>query len=200
MLRPDRSGQPIVNGLVEVVMATRQVRMPKAPQWGGRQFPSEQPESAPAPPPRDPPSWPVAATAIAVAVVMAGLVAWVVLSRPTSATAGDLAVGDCANDVAFDGTTVDSVATADCAELHEVEVFATTVVRGEGPWPGDREVDARAARACQTAASGELTTLDPGWQLKFLRPTSDGWAVGDRAVVCFVTRASGNLTAGSVIR
>lgn len=134
---------------------------------------------------------------VAVAVVASiGVLAWTVLGqRPVAA---EFAVGDCADGVAFDGTPVYEVVKVDCADLHEVEVFAEVVLAGADEYPGDTEVDARAARLCRTAASAELVALDPGWQVKVLRPSVASWEAGDRTATCFLTRASGNKTAGSI--
>ncbi len=109
-----------------------------------------------------------------------------------------LEVGQCANDVGFDGSPIVEVTRVDCADLHQVEAYALVGMPGDGPYPGDDEVDGRAAQLCRTAASAELVGLDPGWQLKAIRPSVESWAEGDRTVTCLLTRASGNKTAGSI--
>lgn len=180
-------------------MATGKVRMPSAPPWRDERT---RPPTSPAPStpgPSEPPGWLLATVAGVVIVVVAAVAWWFVLAR-TGGQDGALAVGTCANGVVFDGSPVETVDAVDCADLHEVEVYAVTLVRGDAQWPGDLEVEARAARACRTAAAGELAALDPGWQLKYLRPTTAGWAAGDRSVTCFVTRSSGTMTAGSITR
>lgn len=109
-----------------------------------------------------------------------------------------LEVGQCANDVVFDGSPIVEVTQVDCGELHQVEAYALVGMPEDGPYPGDEEVDGRAAQLCRTAASAELVGLDPGWQLKAIRPSVESWAQGDRTVTCLLTRASGNKTAGSI--
>lgn len=181
-------------------MGSRRVRMPSTPPWRSGDQPDPEP-SAPARPGNagGTPWWlPVVVAAVVAGIVAGGLAWWI--ARPEPVADELLAVGDCANGIPFDGSDVAAVTRVDCSRLHDVEVYATTVVRGDGPWPGDIEVETRAARACRSAATGELTALDPGWQLKFLRPTPEGWALGDRGVVCLVARTSGSRTAGSVTR
>ena len=125
-----------------------------------------------------------------------GLLAWTVFGQQP--VAAQFAIGDCADGVVFDGTPVFEVVKVDCADLHQIEVFAEVVMPGGDDYPGDDEVDARAARLCRTAASAELVGLDPGWQVKVLRPSPSSWQAGDRTATCFLTRASGNRTAGSI--
>lgn len=181
---------------------TRRVKMPTAPQWRNPNLVGapEVPSSPEAPSGIDIPTWAwVTGLVVAVAAVTAGIVLWLV-GGPADLSERPLAVGNCAIGVPFDGSDVAAAELVDCGELHDVEVYAVTTVRGEGNWPGELAADEAAARACRAAAAADLMGLDAGWQLLFLRPTADGWAAGDRAVTCLISRSSGTQTAGSVVR
>ncbi|HKJ56382.1 MAG TPA: septum formation family protein [Nitriliruptoraceae bacterium] len=180
-------------------MPSSGVPTPASPPWrDSRSRPAaESPVAAP-PPQRRLSTW----TVVVIVVIGLSLVASLVLlawnlwgSRPVAAV---FEVGQCADDVVFDGSPVTEVIDVDCSQVHQVEVYALVGMPGDGPYPGDEEVDGRAAQLCRTAASAELVGLDPGWQLKALRPSVDSWDQGDRTVTCFLTRASGNKTAGSI--
>lgn len=183
-------------------MAARRVKMPTAPQWRNPNLVVEPqvPSGPDEPSGFEVPTWAwITGLVVAVAAITTGVVLWLV-GGPTDLTERPLAVGDCAVGVPFDGSDVGAVELIDCGDLHDVEVYAVTTVRGEGDWPGAIAADEAAARACRAAAAADLAGLDPGWQVKFLRPTADGWATGDRAVTCLITRTSGTRTAGSVVR
>lgn len=180
-------------------MTQSRIPSPTSPPWRDTRSRPVLPQESSGPDQRPPmPQWQMAIIAV-VAVSLAaslGLLAWSLVGQRS--VAAIFQVGECANDVPFDGTPVTEVVKVDCDQIHQVEVYALVGMPGDGPYPGDQEVDARAGQLCRTAASAELVGLDPGWQLKALRPSVESWDQSDRTVTCFLTRTSGNRTAGSI--
>jgi hypothetical protein len=86
----------------------------------------------------------------------------------------------------------------DCAAEHDAEVYAL-VSLPEGPWPGEEAVDAAADEACRSEFEAYVGAAYDDSALYFLyySPTQDGWATGDREVICLVFDPEGPLT-GSV--
>lgn len=86
----------------------------------------------------------------------------------------------------------------DCAVEHEAEVYAL-VSLPEGSWPGDEAADAAADEACRSEFEAYVGTAydDSALYFSYYPPTQDGWAAGDRQVICLVFDPEGPLT-GSV--
>lgn len=176
------------------------VQFPTAPPWQDSRPAPDAVAQPSLPPTGRPPMarWQVALVVLVGLSIVASVVVLVWSLGARREVPAAFAPGECADDVAFDGSAVTDVVKVDCAQLHQVEAFALVSMAGDTTYPGDTEVDARAAQLCRTAASAELVALDPGWQLKALRPSVDSWRDGDRTVTCFLTRASGSKTAGSI--
>jgi len=106
----------------------------------------------------------------------------------------DLAVGDC-----FDEPTADElvvrVPEADCAEPHDHEVFHLESLP-DGEAPADEEIAEAARQACLEpfAAFVGLPWIASSLDYRWLAPTAESWADGDREVVCFVSDPAGPVT------
>jgi Septum formation len=114
--------------------------------------------------------------------------------------AGDLGVGDC-----FDPpTTTDTVKDVQhhpCSDSHGGEVILVEKHPDASSYPTDDDFDQFVAAQCvpafQAYTGTDLTTnkdADIGWFV----PTPDGWAGGDRTVICYATRTDDQKTTGSV--
>jgi hypothetical protein len=96
-------------------------------------------------------------------------------------------VGDCLNDAAADSDAVNSVPTVDCAEPHDSEVY-DSVQLPDGDFPGDQAVTDQGFDACE-APFGTFVGVayaDSTLDYSIYSPTEDGWANGDREVLCIV--------------
>lgn len=98
-------------------------------------------------------------------------------------SAGLLELGDC-----FDQSEdEDDIAVVPCEDEHENEVYAVFDLSG-GAYPGDENVDAYAFDGCDEAFAPFIgraweDSLADYW---YFTPSEDGWASGDRQVVCAV--------------
>ena len=131
------------------------------------------------------------------------LVAAVVLvlaacSDDTKDEADDLEVGDC---VAGDlQTKDDEVEVVDCGDEHVVQAIGSFDVP-DGDFPGDEELAAVGFERCQGDLFRdfvgipyvESSTIYASW----LVPDEDGWADGDRTVVCVAHTQDHEPTTGS---
>jgi hypothetical protein len=101
----------------------------------------------------------------------------------------DFAVGQC-----FDED--DDLTEANCDGRHFAEVFLLVDHPDQIGYPGDRAVAEWAEPVCYgafeqyTGVAYEQSPLDFG----YLYPTSEGWAAGDREVVCYIFDPAGDLT------
>lgn len=106
--------------------------------------------------------------------------------------AGDLKVGDCisdANSRTGDVTTFDAVA---CDEPHDGEVY--TLIRLEGgdnaEPPSEAFINGKGQRGCRARLRRQATAKafrDPQLGFKFVYPTPESWADGDRDITCVAT-------------
>ena len=135
-----------------------------------------------------------------VAPVLSGCGAVDGLFTQTPAVPGvfEIAVGDCLDDVDVTGE-VTAVPIVDCAEPHDSEVFARTLVTGS-TFPGDAELEAELTAFCQ----GEVYTAFVGvpyadsiYYTGGYSPTAACWASGDRELLCTI-RDEGAQTTGSL--
>lgn len=131
----------------------------------------------------------------------AGLALWVLLLATGAAgqvwhdvkegarhgTARSLAKGECFDApggvLGGDAYDVDEVP---CAGAHDGEVFASFRLPG-GAYPGDDSVSGTADERCRGLGDGYAMdgwALPPDVDVYYLTPTGDGWASGDREVVC----------------
>ena len=108
-----------------------------------------------------------------------------------------LEVGDCMNDYG-DETDITSVPIIDCDEEHDAEVYATEDIEGDS-YPGGEEVSAAADEIC-IDEFGDFVGIDYEESLLnywVLTPSEETWAVGDREVVCTISKYDEN---GDVVK
>ena len=106
-----------------------------------------------------------------------------------SVSGKDLKVGDCLVDATTVAGVVKSFAKIDCDKRHDGEVF--TIIKLEGDrFPGTKVVSGKGQRGCRArlrrqATAGEFAKRQLGF--KFVYPTRQSWAEGDREITCLVT-------------
>lgn len=129
--------------------------------------------------------------------IAAGVVAVFALSA-CSGTVLSLDVGTCFDDPeTFE--QVEDVPVVDCDVAHDNEVIANADLTGS-EYPGQEQVENRATQICYdnfadyVGISYEESIYDIGW----LFPTEETWAVGDREVICFAYDVELNKITGSV--
>lgn len=108
-----------------------------------------------------------------------------------------LSVGDCFDRPA--SPDVGSVPTVPCRRPHDLEVYATFDLAGDGGFPGPGTVAERAGAGCAERFAEYVGVPADSSGLLVVPYTPDrlGWDAGDREVVCAVSRAQGRLE-GSV--
>ena len=140
-----------------------------------------------------------------------GLVTWLgIIVVVTAATllirqfvsgGAGLSVGDCFDPPATTGQTVKNVPHRPCADAHGGEVIFVGTITDLTDYPTDEQLQVYIEANClpaYTAYTGaDLFTTD-GADMGYLSPTVDGWANGDRGVICYATRLDGAPTKGSV--
>ncbi len=103
-----------------------------------------------------------------------------------------LEVGDCMDDfgTADDITTVPIV---DCDEKHDAEVYATEDIDADS-YPGASEVSDEADEICIDAYEDfvGLAYEDSLLNYTALTPSEDSWALGDKEVVCMISKYDEN--------
>ncbi|MFV1971161.1 MAG: septum formation family protein [Acidimicrobiia bacterium] len=130
--------------------------------------------------------------------VMAVLVVVALVASACSASVLKLDVGTCFDDPET-LEQVEDVPIVDCAEPHDNEVFANVDLTG-GDYPGQEQVENRATQICYDNFSDyvgiayEQSIYDIGW----LFPTAETWAVGDREVICFAYDVNFEKITGSI--
>ena len=100
----------------------------------------------------------------------------------------DLGVGDCFNDQADLGVSeVSSVATVDCAEPHDNEIYFEYSMT-DAVFPGNVAATESALTRCldEFDAFVGVDFADSDLDLFPITPTSISWAEGDRVVYCAV--------------
>jgi hypothetical protein len=104
-------------------------------------------------------------------------------------SAKDLTVGTCvtdANSYVGDVTTFDAV---ECTKRHDGEVFTIIAVKG-AKYPGLERVNAKGQRGCRARLRRQATPKaikDRRLGFKFVYPTAQSWAQGDRDLTCLAT-------------
>jgi hypothetical protein len=97
-----------------------------------------------------------------------------------------LDVGTCFDDPSNIEGGVKDVPIVDCAEPHDNEVYANRELTGD-EFPGLEGIEELSGEVCLEAFADyvgiayEESVYDIGW----LNPTSETWALGDREVICF---------------
>lgn len=116
---------------------------------------------------------------------MIGVAMALFVAAACSGTVLELDVGTCFDDPeTFD--EVDDVPVVDCSEPHDNEVIANEDLAGND-YPGEEQVESSASQICYdnfsdyVGISYEESVYDIGW----LFPTEESWAIGDREVICF---------------
>lgn len=111
--------------------------------------------------------------------------------------------GQCFDDdsVQLDGAVrhTKAVAVRDCDEPHLYEVFAVEETFGSR-YPGDEVQDARVRGACEAAFVATFRH-SPAWDrlgVAWFYPEAEQWDVGQRRIVCSVTRADGSPATGPI--
>lgn len=113
-------------------------------------------------------------------------------SKEGTITAGALKVGDCisdANSRTGDVTTFDGVK---CDERHDGEVYTLiTLEGGEGARiPSEAFINGKGQRGCRARLKRQTTARqfrDSQLGFKFVYPTPESWAEGDREITCVAT-------------
>jgi hypothetical protein len=145
--------------------------------------------------------WAIAGLAIVAVIALQVVGSWArSVPAPTLAPGGQrldasaLSPGVC-HQTPGSGTFYD-VEVRDCATPHDAEVYAVVdhPAVGDAPYPGDDIIDRFVQTVCGPAFI-LYTGLDPRSQTELAQewygPTEEGWAGGDRQVVCYFTSASG---------
>nr|WP_243862247.1 septum formation family protein [Frigoribacterium faeni] len=101
----------------------------------------------------------------------------------------DLVDGDCFAFAPGDGEgqgVIGAVHLQSCDDEHEFETFAL-VPATQPEWPGDDALAAFAEGACTTEFESfvGLPYADSIVEFAYLQPTVDGWAEGERNVLCY---------------
>ncbi|MFV0460686.1 MAG: septum formation family protein [Actinomycetales bacterium] len=106
-------------------------------------------------------------------------------------------VGDCLVDPG-QADTVTTLTRVSCDQPHYVEIFAVFDLP-QGSYPGDIEVQGLADGGCATRFEPFVgrSVDDSALSFRFLTPTEQTWATGDREVSCGVFDPKGD-TAGSL--
>ena len=97
----------------------------------------------------------------------------------------DLAVGDCFDDDPDAGESLSSVATIDCGEPHDKEVYFEYSMT-EASFPGREATTQAAAERCIAEFEGfvGLSYQESDLDIFPITPTLESWADGDRVVYC----------------
>ncbi len=108
--------------------------------------------------------------------------------------AANLEVGDCL--IEPDGDEFTTVQTIDCAEPHDLEVYAVY----ETPMTEylDIEVDAVSQCLNEFRAYVGVAYRDSEYEFDWLQPTEEGWDDGDREIRCILWSPTGQ-TSGSAL-
>lgn len=109
----------------------------------------------------------------------------------------ELKVGDCFNETemntALSGGEVTGIPVIDCAEPHDAEFFHSEILP-EGEFPGDEEIQSTATEVCEGTAFTDFVGIEwmnSEFYTSFLTPIAEGWAAGDREILCYITSEPG---------
>jgi hypothetical protein len=98
--------------------------------------------------------------------------------------AADLAVGDCIKD-SYEVELPASVKRVRCDRPHYGEVFAVETMPADAAYPGDQPATAFADQCGpQFFDYAPNSPEGPTFRVAVAYPTADGWANGDRSIVC----------------
>jgi Septum formation len=112
------------------------------------------------------------------------VIAYGLSTQGTSVRADDLTTGDCFKD-SYDDELPTWVKRVRCDRPHYGEVFAVLTVPHAATYPG-REVLKRRADDCGSGFFDYApdSPEGPTFRVAVAYPTADGWANGERSVVC----------------
>ena len=118
-----------------------------------------------------------------------------------SGNAGELKVGDCYDDPQG-VTVVTDVQHHPCTEAHTAEVVFSGSMTGEdATYPTGTAFETYVGANCLPAWSaytGKDYQTEPVLELGYYTPSSEGWAEGDRLVLCYAIREDGAPMTSSV--
>jgi Septum formation len=118
-----------------------------------------------------------------------------------SGNAGDLKVGDCFDSPATVNAEVQDVQHHPCSDPHSGEVFLVASVPDASAKPDDATMLQFVEDNCVAAYqdyTGVSVDSDPNADIGWFEPTTDGWANGDRTVICYATRQDNSTWTGSL--
>lgn len=104
-------------------------------------------------------------------------------------SAQDLKVGDCVTDALSLTGDVTTFVAVPCDRRHDGEVYTLIELEGE-TFPGDKFVTGKGQRGCRARLRRQATAKafkDRTLGFKFVYPTRQSWAQGDREVTCLAT-------------
>jgi hypothetical protein len=137
---------------------------------------------------------------IRIGIIAVILIAGFVLRPFIGGNAGDLKIGDCFDPPTALGQTVNDVQHHPCTDLHGAEVILVDKFPSSTTIPSEDEFQQWVADNClpayQAYAGAELASSTNG--MGFFEPTTDGWAGGDRQMICYAHPEDGTQTKGSI--
>jgi hypothetical protein len=144
--------------------------------------------------------WLVALLATVTAVVLVGVLAIVALTSGGDTLVLDLDVGECF-DLPDDMSqaTLETVATVDCDDAHEAEVFADGDLNPDRdvPYPGEQQLFSTADRECAVALSDRPELVDRFGILPVVANQAS-WDSFQGRFVCVAIPYGGGTTVGSL--
>ena len=140
---------------------------------------------------------------IGVGIVAVVLIGGFIFRDFLTGNAGDLQVGQCFDLPTSSSETIDDVQHHPCDQTHGGEVFfvGTSTAAKDASYPADDVLAFEVFGFCDasfTAYSGKDSDTDLEWTYGYFVPTSDGWADGDRGIICYAAKVDGTTTTGSI--
>lgn len=102
----------------------------------------------------------------------------------------DLEVGDCLANATATTLRVTTFDGIDCDKAHDGEVFTIIELKDTAKYPGTKFVSGKGQRGCRARLRRQATRKayrDRQLGYKFVYPTAQSWAQGDREVTCVAT-------------
>ncbi len=102
----------------------------------------------------------------------------------------DLEVGDCLSNATATTLRVTTFDGVECDKPHDGEVFTIIKLKDTDKYPGTRFVSGKGQRGCRARLRRQATRKafrDRQLGYKFVYPTAQSWAQGDREVTCLAT-------------
>jgi len=113
-------------------------------------------------------------------------------SKQGTITAGDLKVADCIRDANSRTGDVTMFVGVKCDERHDGEVYTVITLEGgeEARIPSEAFISGKGQRGCRARLKRQTTARqfrDRQLGFKFVYPTPESWAEGDREITCVAT-------------